>query len=154
MLAAAMHRMAAAGCAGRAGQEAVGAFPGVEIRAGKRRNTMKRRVLWVAAAAAAVALGCPGPAAVLAADAEQVTAAEARTHDSESWVMLEGYIAESLGDELYRFEDESGDIQVRIGPEDWRMQKVEKDTKVRVLGQLKKRGGHTEVKVDRIEAVE
>ncbi len=90
----------------------------------------------------------------MAADAEQVTAAEAKTHASESWVMLEGNIVQSLGDELYRFEDSSGEILVRIGPEDWHGQRVQIDTRVKVHGQLKKRGDHMEVNADRVEVVD
>lgn len=114
---------------------------------------MIRAKRWAGPAAAAIVLLCGSPA-VVAGDAEQVTAAEAKTHASESWVMLDGHIVQSLGDELYRFEDASGEILVRIGPDDWHGQKVQIDTRVKVHGQLKKRGDHIEVKADRVMVVD
>ncbi len=115
---------------------------------------MFRTNKWAGASVAAVLLWVGGQTLAVAGDAEQVTAAEAKTHASESWVMLEGNIVQSLGDELYRFEDSSGEILVRIGPEDWHGQKVQIDTRVKVHGQLKKRGDHMEVKADRVEVVD
>mgnify|MGYP001815827096 FL=1 len=110
------------------------------------------RLLTALAAAVLLAAGAVG--ASLAADAEQVTAAEAKTHSSESWVMLEGYVVESIGNERYQFKDDSGEIEVHIEPEEWRMHKVSKDTRVRILGQLKKRGDRIEVKADRVAVVD
>ena len=111
---------------------------------------MMRLKAWAGAALIGLAFWGVSGATAGAADAEQVTAAEARTHASESWVMLEGHIVESLGNERYRFEDASGEIEVRIGPEDCRMQDVKKNTLVKVHGQLKKRGDRIEVHADRV----
>ena len=115
---------------------------------------MKRVSTWTRGAVMWLALLGGYTTTALAADAEQVTAAEAKTHASESWVMLEGHIVQSLGDELYRFEDASGEILVRIGPEDWHGQKVQIDTPVKIHGQLKQRGDHMEVKADRVMVVD
>ncbi len=106
------------------------------------------------AVAATVVLSAGAVGVSFAADAEQVTAAVAKTHDSESWVMLEGYVVESIGNERYQFKDDSGEIEVHIEPEEWRMHKVTKDTRVRILGQLKKHGDRIEVKADRVAVVD
>ena len=114
---------------------------------------MNRVRLWTSAAVMTLALWGGYTGTAVAADAEQVTAAEAKAQASESWVMLEGHIVQSLGDELYRFEDASGQILVRIGAEDWHQQRVQIDTEVKVHGQVKKRGGEVEVVADRVMVV-
>jgi uncharacterized protein (TIGR00156 family) len=99
-----------------------------------------------------IAAGAPG--AVAAEENGTVTAVEAAAQNSESWVRLEGRIVESLGNQRYRFEDDSGAIQMHIEADQWRGHEVAATTPVRIVGQLKKRGDRTEVKVDRLTVLD
>lgn len=69
-------------------------------------------------------------------------------------VALTGYITQSLGGELYQFQDETGTINVEIDDDEWRGQVVSPTTKVIIMGEIEKELTHTTVDVNSIRVAQ
>lgn len=82
---------------------------------------------------------------------EQVTVAQALELGDDSQVRLTGQITESLGDEKYRFQDDSGTMTVEIDNAEWRGIEATPDTRLTLWGELDKDWNETELDVERIE---
>lgn len=65
-------------------------------------------------------------------------------------VVLLGRITKNMGDEIFLFEDSSGNIMLQIDEEDWNGNTVRVDDVVTVYGHIDKKGNLTEVEVDSI----
>ncbi|GIU50837.1 MULTISPECIES: YgiW/YdeI family stress tolerance OB fold protein [Shewanella] len=79
---------------------------------------------------------------------EVYTAANALEAKDDTPAVLTGYIVESLGDEEYRFKDESGEIIVEIDNDDWRGISATPDTKLTLLGEIDTEWTSTSMDVD------
>ncbi|MDV2857573.1 MULTISPECIES: NirD/YgiW/YdeI family stress tolerance protein [Oceanimonas] len=82
---------------------------------------------------------------------EQVSVSQALEMKDDSQVRLSGVITESLGDEKYRFQDDSGSMIVEIDNEDWGEVKATPDTPVTLWGEIDKDWNETELDVHRVE---
>lgn len=56
----------------------------------------------------------------------------------DSWVVLQGRIVASLGDEKYTFQDDTGSVMVEIDDDDWRGITVTPETTIEISGELDK----------------
>ena len=66
------------------------------------------------------------------------TVKEALKLRDDSWVVLQGRIVASLGDEKYTFQDDSGTVMVEIDDDDWRGITVTPETNLEISGELDK----------------
>lgn len=82
---------------------------------------------------------------------EQVSVSQALELGDDSQVRLTGVITESLGDEKYRFKDDSGSLIVEIDNEDWGDVQATPDTPLILWGEIDKDWNETELDVDRVE---
>lgn len=82
---------------------------------------------------------------------EQVSVAQALELGDDSQVRLTGVITESLGDEKYRFQDDSGTMIVEIDNDEWRGIEATPDTRLTIWGEIDKDWNETELDVDRVE---
>ncbi|AEY02245.1 hypothetical protein GU3_12450 [Oceanimonas sp. GK1] len=82
---------------------------------------------------------------------EQVSVSQALELGDDSQVRLTGVITESLGDEKYRFQDDSGSLVVEIDNEDWQGVEATPDTRLILWGEIDKDWNETELDVDRVE---
>lgn len=62
--------------------------------------------------------------------------------------VLTGYIIESLGDEEYRFKDDSGEMIVEIDDDNWKGIEATPETKLTLLGEIESEWSKTSVDVD------
>lgn len=85
-------------------------------------------VLGMAAAAQA---GFVGPS-----NSEKATVAQAKEMADDTYVVLQGTIESSLGDEKYLFKDATGTIRVEIDDEDWQGLTVTPKDKVEIKGEV------------------
>ncbi len=96
-------------------------------------NNLKFAVaaLLLAGFALPASAGFSGPAKNNAA-----TVAEALEMPDESYVVLQGYIESSLGNEEYIFKDDSGSIKIEIDDDDWNGLTVGPNDKVEIQGEV------------------
>src|SRR5690625_27649 len=71
-------------------------------------------------------------------NSEVKTVSEAQEMNDDTYVTLEGFISEQLGDDDYMFQDETGEIEVEIDDDVWKQQSVDPDTKIRIQGEIDK----------------
>jgi uncharacterized protein (TIGR00156 family) len=71
-------------------------------------------------------------------------------------VVLEGYITQKIGHELYLFKDDTGVVHIDLDDDDWPHQTtVNEKTKVRIFGEVdKKRNGAVEIDVDHVTVIQ
>lgn len=67
-----------------------------------------------------------------------ITVQQALDMSDDSIVVLEGKIANSLGDEKYLFKDNTGEVIIEIDDEDWHGVNVTPDTTLEIVGELDK----------------
>ncbi len=67
-----------------------------------------------------------------------LTVKDALKQRDDSWVVLQGRIVASLGDEKYTFQDATGSVVVEIDDEDWRGITVTPETNLEISGELDK----------------
>ena len=65
-------------------------------------------------------------------------------------VVLVGRITKNMGNEMFLFEDSTGNIMLQIDEEDWNGNTVRVDDIVTVYGHIDKNGNMTEIEVDSI----
>nr|WP_159063800.1 NirD/YgiW/YdeI family stress tolerance protein [Thaumasiovibrio occultus] len=68
----------------------------------------------------------------------------------DSYVLLEGHLVRSLGDEMYVFKDASGEMQVEIEPEVWRGLDVTTTDRVALYGEIDRDMFSTTLEVEQI----
>lgn len=102
---------------------------------------MKKSILALLAAAAVLATaqaqtggGFAGPGPGNAA----TTVKEALKLHDDAFVVLQGRIVASLGDEKYTFQDATGTVMVEIDDDDWRGITVTPETNLEISGELDK----------------
>ena len=78
--------------------------------------------------------GFEGPSAAK----NETTVAEALKMRDETYVSLTGKIVNSLGDEIYKFKDETGEVVVEIDDEDCRGVKVTPENTITINGEVDK----------------
>ena len=66
------------------------------------------------------------------------TVKEALKLRDDSWVVLQGRIVASLGDEKYTFQDATGTVTVEIDDDNWRGITVTPETIIEISGELDK----------------
>ncbi|WP_153914747.1 YgiW/YdeI family stress tolerance OB fold protein [Shewanella sp. TC10] len=76
------------------------------------------------------------------------TAAKALEAKDDTPAVLTGYIVESLGDEEYRFKDDSGEIVVEIDNDNWKGISATPETKLTLLGEIDSEWTSTSIDVD------
>ncbi|WP_144213058.1 YgiW/YdeI family stress tolerance OB fold protein [Shewanella donghaensis] len=64
--------------------------------------------------------------------------------------VLTGYIVESLGDEEYRFRDDSGEMIVEIDDKNWKGIEATPETKLTLLGEIDSKWSTTNLDVDTV----
>lgn len=69
-----------------------------------------------------------------------------------SYVTLEGFIVKRLGDELYLFRDDTGEIEVEIDDEVWQGQQVDANTKVQIQGEVDEDLTSVTIEVEKVTA--
>jgi uncharacterized protein (TIGR00156 family) len=80
-----------------------------------------------------------------------VTVNEARNLSHDSWVALTGNIVYSLpSPNSYTFRDLSGEINIEIGPKEWRGLSAGEADRVEISGEVKKERGQVFIKVHAI----
>ena len=82
---------------------------------------------------------------------EAVSVAQALELSDDAQVRLSGVITESLGDEKYRFQDDSGNLVVEIDDDEWRGLEATPETRVTLWGEIDKDWNQVELDVERIE---
>ncbi len=88
----------------------------------------------------------PGPATV--------TIADAQNQADDTWVTLRGKIIQHDGDDMYTFQDASGQGKVEIDDKAWRGQHIDANTLVEMVAEIDKDWGRTEIEVKRIRKVQ
>ena len=78
-------------------------------------------------------------------------AIEAGMFSDDTPVNLTGYITHSLGNELYQFQDSTGDIKIKIDHDKWFGLEVTPQTKITIQGEIDKDLNSIEIDVDRIQ---
>lgn len=68
----------------------------------------------------------------------------------DSWVVLQGYIEQRLGDDLYLFRDSTGTIHVDIDNKHWYGQTISPTDKVEIHGEVDKDWNSVEVDVKQL----
>lgn len=69
---------------------------------------------------------------------EMVTVSEIENLAGDSYVVMEGFITNKTGDEMYTFKDNTGTIQIEIDDDDWNGQTVRPGDKVKIQGEVDK----------------
>ena len=87
------------------------------------------------------------------ADDTVITVAEARELDDDAKVVLEGFIIEDLGDEMFIFRDATGDIDLEIDKHVWDKREMDPDQVVRVYGEIDLNNDSIKVEVEEIKDV-
>ena len=92
---------------------------------------------------------------VLMADADHkvITVAEARELEDDAKVVLEGFIIEDMGGEMYLFRDDIGDIHLEIDEHAWKKREMDPDQMVRVYGEIDRDDDSIKVEVKKIKDV-
>ncbi|MBR3582773.1 MAG: NirD/YgiW/YdeI family stress tolerance protein [Kiritimatiellae bacterium] len=67
-----------------------------------------------------------------------LTVRDALKQRDDSWVVLQGRIVASLGDEKYTFQDATGSVMVEIDDDEWRGITVTPETNLEISGELDK----------------
>ena len=80
-----------------------------------------------------------------------VTVAQVNEMRDGVHVVVQGRIAQSMGDEKYLFEDSTGSITVEIDDDEWRGQTVTPSDTVKLRGEVDRGIFKTEVEVDYVE---
>ena len=83
--------------------------------------------------------------------AYQDTVARARLEVDDTWVKLNGKIVEKMGEELYLFQDPTGEIKVRINDEAAKGKEMKAGSKVKLTGKVDKLYSGIEIAVSHIE---
>lgn len=65
-----------------------------------------------------------------------VTAAEAAKLPDDSGVRLVGHIVEAIGSARYRFRDDTGELVVAIGRDDWKGLEVTPEMRIEIVGEV------------------
>ena len=86
--------------------------------------------------------------------AVKVTVKVASGMKDDSDVSLEGYVIKELKKEHYLFKDDTGEITVEIDEEDFKGIEVTPTTKIRIVGEVEKKGTSLKIDVDSVELVE
>ena len=68
--------------------------------------------------------------------AKKLTVADVKDLPDDTEVILEGYIASSLGDEEYIFKDETGSIKVEIDDDEMQTVKATPNDRVEIRGEI------------------
>jgi len=103
--------------------------------------------------ATALLLACSLPLSALAAT-KTVTVKEAKTLRDDTRVVLTGKIVSRAGDDdHYWLQDSTGKIRIDVDDDDWEDNHVAIGKKVRVVGDVDKNDGRTEIEVDHIRVV-
>ncbi|MCR4941659.1 MAG: NirD/YgiW/YdeI family stress tolerance protein [Campylobacter sp.] len=83
---------------------------------------------------------------------DTISVAKAKTLADDTKVTLEGKILRSLGDEKYEFVDANGDsIIIEIDDKDFRGQTIDKNTKIRIKGEIDKDANGVEIDTEWLE---
>ena len=82
--------------------------------------------------------GFKGPGAPAVAP---ITVKQALSMNDDAVVVLEGKIINSLGDEKYTFQDNTGEIIIEIDDDDWHGIKVTPDNTIEIKGEIDKDPG-------------
>lgn len=80
-----------------------------------------------------------------------VTVAQVNEMRDGVHVVLQGRIAQSMGDEKYLFEDSTGSITVEIDDDEWHGQTITPADTVKLRGEVDRGIFKTEVEVDSVE---
>lgn len=92
--------------------------------------------------------GFTGPSITTATTIEQ-----AKDMGDDTYVVLQGTIEQSLGDEKYMFKDSTGTIKIEIDNEDWNGLSVAPTDVVEIKGEVDKGWTSVEIEVDEISKV-
>lgn len=92
--------------------------------------------------------GFTGPSVTAATTIE-----EAKNMGDDTYVVLQGTIEQSLGDEKYMFKDNTGTIKVEIDNEDWNGLSVAPTDVVEIKGEVDKGWTSIEIEVDQISKI-
>jgi|SRR5690625_2330161 len=82
------------------------------------------------------------------------TVSEAQEMNDDTFVTLEGFVIEQLGDDDYMFQDETGKIEVEIDDDVWKQQSVDPETKIRIRGEIDKDFRTRTIDVEQLSLVE
>ncbi|MCF7954677.1 MAG: NirD/YgiW/YdeI family stress tolerance protein [Phycisphaerae bacterium] len=85
------------------------------------------------------------------ADHKVITVAQAKELEDDAKVVLEGFIIEDLGDEMYLFRDATGDINLKIDEDAWKKCKMDPEMLVRVYGEIDREDDSLKVEVKKIK---
>jgi uncharacterized protein (TIGR00156 family) len=86
-------------------------------------------------------------------DDKVITAAEAGELEDGAKVVLEGFIVEDLGGDMYRFSDDTGDIVLTINKKTWSEREMDPEFLVWVHGKIDRETDLLKVKVGEIKDV-
>jgi uncharacterized protein (TIGR00156 family) len=112
---------------------------------------MKTRYMILAAVAGLI---LAVPMALLAGGGDKVIGvAEALELEDDAKVILEGFIVEDLGGDLYLFHDGTGDIDLEIEKKTWEERVMNPDELVRVYGEIDRDDNLIKVEVREIKIV-
>ncbi|MCG9730783.1 NirD/YgiW/YdeI family stress tolerance protein [Shewanella sp. Isolate13] len=78
------------------------------------------------------------------------TVAVALEAKDDTQVMLTGYIDASLGDEEYKFRDDTGEIIIEIDDRDWNGVEATPETKIVIQGEVDSGWSYTTIDVDTV----
>ena len=85
------------------------------------------------------------------ADHKLITVAEARELEDNVKVVLEGFIIEDKGDEMYLFKDGTGEIGLEIDKDAWKKREMDPEQLVRLYGEINREDDSIEVEVKKIK---
>lgn len=66
-------------------------------------------------------------------------------------VIVQGHIVQRMGDEMYLFEDSTGNIRIEIDDDDWRGQTIAPTDTVKLYGEVDRGIFKTEIDIDYVE---
>lgn len=81
------------------------------------------------------------------------TVEQAKKLSDDSWVVLRGNIVKQVGKKDYIFKDSTGEIQVEIGPKDWRGQSITPDDLIEIAGEVDKDWNSIEIDVKSVKLI-
>ncbi|KLV04023.1 protein YgiW precursor [Photobacterium aquae] len=81
------------------------------------------------------------------------TISEIKNAPDDTHVVLTGHIVQSLGNEIYLFKDNTGEIKVDIDFEDWMGQDVTPKDKVTIRGEIDSEWSSSKIEVDSVQKV-
>lgn len=87
------------------------------------------------------------------ADHKVITVAEAMELDDNVKVVMEGFIIDHKGDEVYLFRDITGDIYLEIDKDAWKKREMDSEQLVRIYGEINREDYSIEVEVKKIKDV-